>query len=124
MGDTLYIPLWVVLMAHAAIALGTLAGGWRIVRTLGTRVTHLKPVHGFSAETASGLVLLTTAHFGIPVSTTHAISGSVMGVGLAQRTLGVRWILARRILWAWILTIPASSLIAAATYFLLRLFQF
>lgn len=122
LGDKLYIPLWVVLMAHGAIALGTLVGGWRIVRTLGKRVTNLKPVHGFSAETASGVVLLMTAHFGIPVSTTHAISGSILGVGLTQRTLGVRWILARRIVWAWILTIPASFLIAAGSYFLLHVF--
>lgn len=121
LGKTLYIPLWVVLMAHSAIALGTLVGGWRIVRTLGKRVAHLKPVHGFSAETASGIVLFLTAHFGIPVSTTHAISGSILGVGMAQRTLGVRWILARKIIWAWILTIPASFIIAAGTYFLLRM---
>lgn len=122
LGDKLYVPLWVVLMAHAAIALGTLFGGWRIVRTMGKRMAHLRPVHGFSAETASGLVLFGTAHFGIPVSTTHAISGSILGVGISQRATGVRWILARKIIGAWFLTIPASALIAAITYGLVSLF--
>lgn len=116
LGTKLYVPLWVVLMAHSAIALGTLFGGWRIVKTMGKKMANLRPVHGFSAETASGLVLFGSAHFGIPVSTTHAISGSILGVGMAQRATGVRWILARKILGAWILTIPASALVAAVTY--------
>lgn len=122
LGDKLYVPLWVVLMAHAAIALGTLFGGWRIVKTMGKRMAHLRPVHGFSAETAGGLVLFGAAHFGIPVSTTHAISGSILGVGMAQRSTGVRWILARKIVVAWILTIPASAAIAAVAYLLVSLF--
>jgi len=121
LGDKLYIPLWVVLMAHLAIALGTLAGGWKIVRTMGKRVTHLKPVHGFSAETAGGMVLFFSASLGVPVSTTHAISGSILGVGTSLRATAVRWILARRIVWAWILTIPASATIAALTYYLVYL---
>lgn len=123
LGNKLYVPLWVVLMAHTAIALGTLFGGWRIVKTMGKRIAHLRPVHGFSAETASGLVLFGSAHFGIPVSTTHAISGSILGVGMSQRATGVRWILARKIVGAWILTIPASAAISAITYFLIRLFH-
>lgn len=122
LGDKLYVPLWVVLMAHSAIALGTLFGGWRIVKTMGKRMAHLRPVHGFSAETASGLVLFGAAHFGIPVSTTHAISGSILGVGIAQRSTGVRWILARKIVGAWMLTIPASAAIAAMAYLLVSLF--
>lgn len=122
LGDELYIPLWVVLMAHLAIALGTMAGGWKIVRTMGKRVAHLKPVHGFSAETAGGIVLIVSASLGVPVSTTHAISGSILGVGMAKRTTGVRWVLARRIVWAWIITIPASAAIAAVTYWLVSLF--
>lgn len=123
LGDKLYVPLWVVLMAHTAIALGTLFGGWRIVRTMGKKMANLRPVHGFSAETASGLVLFGSAHFGIPVSTTHAISGSILGVGMAQRATGVRWILARKILGAWILTIPASGAVAAVTYFFISLLR-
>ena len=122
LGDKFYIPVWVVLMAHLAIALGTMAGGWKIVRTMWKRVAHLRPVHGFSAETAGGLVLIVSASLGVPVSTTHAISGSILGVGMAQRTTGVRWILARRIVWAWIITIPASAAIAALTYFAVSLF--
>ena len=122
LGDRLYVPIWVVLLAHLAIALGTLAGGWKIVRTMGKRVAHLKPVHGFSAETAGGLVLIGSASLGVPVSTTHAISGSILGVGMAQRATGVRWILARRIVWAWILTIPTSAAISAASYFLVSRF--
>ncbi len=121
LGNKLYVPLWVVLMAHTAIALGTLFGGWRIVKTMGKKMANLRPVHGFSAETASGLVLFGSAHFGIPVSTTHAISGSILGVGMAQRATGVRWILARKILGAWILTIPASAAVAGVTYLVLKL---
>lgn len=123
LGNKLYVPLWVVLMAHSAIALGTLFGGWRIVKTMGKKMANLRPVHGFSAETASGLVLFGSAHFGIPVSTTHAISGSILGVGMAQRATGVRWILARKILGAWILTIPASAAVAAVTYVLITFFR-
>ncbi|HLD19206.1 MAG TPA: inorganic phosphate transporter [Candidatus Nanoarchaeia archaeon] len=111
------IPVWVILAAHSAIALGTYAGGWRIVKTMGTRITKLKPVHGFAAETAGGFVLFGTAHYGIPVSTTHVIAGSIMGVGSVKRTSMVRWTVARKIIGAWILTIPAAALIAAVSYF-------
>jgi len=115
-----YIPFWVVLMAHAAIALGTLAGGWRIVRTMGMRITKLKPVGGFCAETAAATSLLGTALAGIPVSTTHTIAGGIMGVGSVQRLSAVHWGLAGRIVWAWILTIPISAAVAAGCFWLLR----
>jgi inorganic phosphate transporter, PiT family len=115
------VTLPIVLAAHAAIALGTLAGGWRIVRTLGTKITKLQPVGGFSAETAAAATLFTTAHFGIPVSTTHTITGAVVGVGATRRLSAVHWGLTGRILWAWVLTLPGAALIAAATYELLQL---
>ena len=115
-----YIPFWVVLMAHAAIALGTLAGGWRIVRTMGMRITKLKPVGGFCAETAAATSLLGTALAGIPVSTTHTIAGGIMGVGSVQRLSAVHWGLAGRIVWAWILTIPISAAVAAMFFWLLH----
>jgi PiT family inorganic phosphate transporter len=116
-----HVPLWVILSAHAAIALGTMAGGWRIVKTMGMRITKLRPVGGFSAETAGAITLLGAALGGIPVSTTHTISGAIMGVGAIQRFSAVRWGVAGRIIWAWILTIPASALVAAATWLVLRL---
>jgi inorganic phosphate transporter, PiT family len=114
-GD-LPVPLWIVLAAHAAIALGTLAGGWRIVKTLGQRITALKPVGGFSAETAAATSLYLATYLGIPVSTTHTITGAVVGVGATRRLSAVRWGVAGRIVWAWVLTIPAAGLIAAVTY--------
>jgi len=120
--DHFYIPFWVVLMAHAAIALGTLAGGWRIVKTMGMKITKLRPVGGFCAETAAATSLLGTAMAGIPVSTTHTIAGAIMGVGSVQRLSAVRWGLAGRIVWAWVLTIPVSGLIAALCYWALRHF--
>jgi PiT family inorganic phosphate transporter len=120
--DHFYIPFWVVLMAHAAIALGTLAGGWRIVKTMGMKITKLRPVGGFCAETAAATSLLGTAMAGIPVSTTHTIAGGIMGVGSVQRLSAVRWGLAGRIVWAWVLTIPVSGLIAALCYWALRHF--
>jgi PiT family inorganic phosphate transporter len=110
------IPMWVVLFAHAAIALGTLAGGWRIVKTMGQRITKLKPYGGFSAETAGAISLFIASHFGIPVSTTHTITGAISGVGATQRISSVRWGVAGRIVWAWVLTIPMSAVIAAASY--------
>jgi PiT family inorganic phosphate transporter len=116
-----YVPFWVVLSAHAALGLGTMAGGWRIVKTMGMRITKLRPVGGFCAETAGAVTLIGTAMAGIPVSTTQTISGSIMGVGALQRLSAVRWGVAGRILWAWILTIPASALVAAATWLVLRL---
>jgi PiT family inorganic phosphate transporter len=118
---TFYVPFWVVMAAHASLALGTMAGGWRIVRTMGMRITKLRPVGGFSAETAGAVTLIGTALAGIPVSTTQTIAGAIMGVGAIQRFSAVRWGVAGRILWAWILTIPASALVAAATWLLLRL---
>jgi PiT family inorganic phosphate transporter len=121
LGPEFYVPFWVVLAAHAALGLGTMAGGWRIVKTMGMRITKLRPVGGFCAETAGAMTLIGTAIGGIPVSTTQTISGSIMGVGAIQRFSAVRWGVAGRILWAWILTIPASALVAAATWALLRL---
>jgi PiT family inorganic phosphate transporter len=120
-GSQFYVPFWVIMAAHAALALGTMAGGWRIVKTMGMRITKLRPVGGFSAETAGALTLIGTAVAGIPVSTTHTISGAIMGVGTIQRFSAVRWGVAGRIVWAWIVTIPAAALVAAATWFLLRL---
>ncbi len=112
------IPLWVVLAAHAAIALGTLSGGWRIIHTMGSKITKLTPVGGFAAETAGAISLFTATHLGVPVSTTHTITGAIIGVGSIRRLSAVRWGIAGRIVWAWILTIPASAFIAAVTYWL------
>jgi PiT family inorganic phosphate transporter len=120
--DHFYIPFWVVLSAHAAIALGTLAGGWRIVKTMGMKITKLKPVGGFCAETAAAFCLLGSATAGIPVSTTHTISGAIMGVGSVNRLSAVRWGLAGRIVWAWILTIPISGAVAALAFWILHHF--
>src|SRR5213594_339211 len=121
LGGEFYVPFWVVLAAHAALALGTMSGGWRIVKTMGMRITKLRPVGGFCAETAGAITLIGTAIGGIPVSTTQTISGSIMGVGAIQRLSAVRWGVAGRILWAWILTIPASSIVAASAWALFRL---
>jgi PiT family inorganic phosphate transporter len=115
------IDLWVVLSAHAAIALGTLSGGWRIIHTMGSKITKLQPVGGFAAETAGAISLFTATHLGVPVSTTHTITGAIIGVGSIKRLSAVRWGVAGRIVWAWILTIPASALIAALTYLLVSL---
>jgi inorganic phosphate transporter, PiT family len=114
--STFKIDLWVILMAHAAIALGTLSGGWRIIHTMGSKITKLQPVGGFAAETAGAISLFTATHLGIPVSTTHTITGAIIGVGSIRRLSAVRWGVAGRIVWAWILTIPAAGLIAAVTY--------
>jgi PiT family inorganic phosphate transporter len=108
----LLIPFWIVLMAHAAIGLGTLSGGWRIVHTMGSRITRLQPIGGFAAEAAGALTLFGASHFGIPVSTTHTITGAIVGVGSLRRLRSVRWNVAGRIVWAWILTIPASAAIS------------
>ncbi len=112
---------WVVLSCYSAMAIGTMFGGWRIVRTMGSRITKIRPMEGFCAETSSAVVMLLTAHFGIPVSTTHVIAGSIMGVGTVERASAVRWITARRIVWAWFLTIPFTALVAAAVFSLLSL---
>jgi inorganic phosphate transporter, PiT family len=111
-----FVPNWVALAAFTAIALGTLMGGWKIVRTMGVRLTSLGPREGFCAETAAAASILGTAYFGIPVSTTHTISGGIMGVGAMRRLTAVRWGVMGRIVWAWILTIPISAGIAALTY--------
>jgi len=113
------IPYWVEITAYTAIALGTLFGGWRIVHTMGSRVTRLRPVGGFCAETGGALSILLATRFGIPVSTTHTITGSIVGVGATIRARAVRWDIAGRIVWAWILTIPAAALMAAVSYFIL-----
>ncbi len=110
------IPLWVVLAAHAAIGLGTLSGGWRIVKTMGTKIVKLQPVGGFCAETAGAITLFGATAAGIPVSTTHTITGSIVGVGSAKRFSAVKWGVAGRIVWAWVLTIPAAALIAGLSY--------
>ncbi len=114
------IPLWVILSAHAAIALGTMAGGWRIVKTMGQRITKLTPFGGFCAESSGAITLFVASHFGIPVSTTHTITGAISGVGAAQRLSAVRWGVAGRIVWAWILTIPAAAGIAGLSYVVLH----
>ncbi|MFI4974345.1 MAG: inorganic phosphate transporter [Caulobacterales bacterium] len=111
------VPLWVVLSCQAAMALGTLIGGWRIVHTLGARVTRLTPMQGFCAETGGAITLFAATYVGVPVSTTHTITGAVVGVGAARRTSAVRWGVARRIVIAWILTMPMAGMIAAAFYF-------
>ena len=110
------IDLWVILAAHAAIALGTLSGGWRIIHTMGSKITKLQPVGGFAAETAGAISLFTATNLGVPVSTTHTITGAIIGVGSIKRLSAVRWGVAGRIVWAWILTIPAAGAIAAVTY--------
>jgi PiT family inorganic phosphate transporter len=119
LGDELPIKLWMVLAAHFAISLGTMSGGWRIVHTLGSRITKLQPVGGASAETAAAATLFATTHFGIPVSTTHTITGAVIGVGTTNRVSAVRWGVTGRVLYAWVLTIPGAALIAALAYGLL-----
>src|SRR3954469_6073362 len=110
------VPLWVILLSHAAIALGTLFGGWRIVKTMGTKITKLQPVGGFCAETAGAITLMGATLAGIPVSTTHTITGAIVGVGSTRRLSAVKWGVAGRIVWAWVLTIPISAAISAAAY--------
>src|SRR5437773_2137114 len=113
---TFAIPVWVILAAHTAIGLGTLSGGWRIIHTMGSKITKLQPVGGFAAETAGAITLFIASSFGIPVSTTHTITGAIVGVGATRRLSAVRWGVARRIVWAWVLTIPAAAFIGAVTY--------
>jgi PiT family inorganic phosphate transporter len=116
------IPFWVEMAAYSAISLGTLSGGWRIIHTMGSKITKLQPVGGFAAETAGAVSLFTASYFGIPVSTTHTITGAIVGVGSVRRLSAVRWGIAGQIVWAWILTIPASAGIAAVTYYTLAAF--
>lgn len=112
------IPFWVIMAAHAAIALGTLSGGWRIIHTMGSKITKLQPVGGFAAETAGAISLFAATHLGVPVSTTHTITGAIIGVGSIKRLSAVRWGVAGRIVWAWVLTIPASAFVAAVVYWI------
>jgi len=116
LGSEFYVPFWVVLSCHAAMALGTLIGGWRIVRTMGSRITRLKPVQGFCAETAGAATLYLATSLGIPVSTTHTITGAIVGVGAARRVSAVRWGIAGSIIIAWVVTLPATALIGAVFY--------
>jgi len=117
-----YVPMWVILAAHSAIGLGTLMGGWKVIRTMGIKLTQLRPVGGFCAETGGAVVLLGTAMFGIPVSTTHTIAGAIMGVGATRRMSAVRWGIAGKIVAAWFLTIPMSGLVAGLMYLLFDIF--
>ena len=119
---TFHIPFWVVLAAHTAIGLGTLSGGWRIIRTMGQRITKLQPVGGFAAETGAAVAILTATMLGVGISTTHTITGAIVGVGATRRLSAVRWGVAGRIVWAWVLTIPASGAIGWACYELVSLF--
>jgi PiT family inorganic phosphate transporter len=120
LGDKFYIPFWVVITCHTAIALGTMFGGWRIVKTMGQKVSKLKPVDGFCAESGAAITLFISSAFGIPVSTTHTITGAIMGVGSLKRLSAVRWGVAGQIVWEWVLTIPCSALISALAYGLVR----
>ena len=122
LGSTFYVPFSVVIACQAAIAIGTLAGGWRIVHTMGSRITRLTPVQGFCAETGGSIMLFTATELGIPVSTTHTITGSIIGVGAAKKVSAVRWGVAKGIVTAWIITIPASAAVAALIYGLSGLF--
>jgi PiT family inorganic phosphate transporter len=117
------VPLWVVLAAHTAIGLGTLTGGWRIVKTMGSRITRLQPVGGLAAESAAAATLFFTSSAGIPVSTTHTITGAIVGVGATRRLSAVRWGVAGQVVWAWVLTIPGAFLIAWVVSEMVRLFS-
>jgi PiT family inorganic phosphate transporter len=121
LGTDFFVPLWVVLASQAAMGLGTLMGGWRIVHTMGSRITDLKPYQGCCAETAGAITLFIATWMGIPVSTTHTITGAIVGVGSARRTSAVRWGLAGNIVWAWVFTLPAAAVISFATFWLLHL---
>lgn len=111
------IPFWVIISCQSAMAIGTMMGGWRIVKTMGQRITHLTPFEGFAAETAGAITLFSTAQLGIPVSTTHTITGSIIGTGIRRRVSAVRWGVTRKLLWAWVITIPVSMLVAAIIYY-------
>jgi PiT family inorganic phosphate transporter len=120
--DAKHIPYWIAFLSYAVIAAGTLAGGVRIIRTMGTKLTKLDPMHGFCAETGGGVTILAVSHLGIPVSTTHTITGAIAGVGMTSGLKSVRWIVAARILWAWILTIPVAGLISALFFLAFKVF--
>lgn len=123
LGATFHVPFWVILASHGTIALGTIAGGWKVVKTMGMKITQLRPVHGFSAETSGAATIIGCTLLGIPVSTTHVISGAIMGVGSTRRFTAVRWKLARKILWAWILTIPTSAFVGGLSYYLISVIR-
>jgi PiT family inorganic phosphate transporter len=122
-GRPFHVPIWVVFLCHAAIGLGTFFGGWRIVKTMGSKLTKLQPIGGFCAETGGGVTILALSHAGIPVSTTHTITGAIVGVGSTKGSRAVRWGLAGRIVWAWVLTIPMAALMAAVAYGITRWVQ-
>jgi PiT family inorganic phosphate transporter len=119
--STFDVPFWVVMAAHAAIGLGTLSGGWRIIKTMGSKITKLQPVGGFAAETGAAVAIFTATTLGVGISTTHTITGAIIGVGATRRLSAVRWGVARQIVWAWLLTIPASAAIGAISYYLVSL---
>jgi PiT family inorganic phosphate transporter len=118
----LEIPFWVVLAAHGAIGLGTLSGGWRIIHTMGSRITKLAPMGGFAAETGAAVAIFTATTLGVGISTTHTITGAIVGVGATRRLSAVRWGVAGRIVWAWVLTIPGAALISALCYYAVAAF--
>jgi PiT family inorganic phosphate transporter len=120
--DHFFIPFWVVLIAHTAIGLGTLSGGWRIIHTMGSRITKLQPVHGFAAETGAAVAIYLATALGVGISTTHTITGAIVGVGTTKRLSAVRWGVAGQIVWAWVLTIPAAASIGALSFLALTLF--
>jgi PiT family inorganic phosphate transporter len=120
LGNTFYIPIWVIISCYAVISLGTMFGGWRIVKTMGTKITKLQPIGGFSAETAAAFSIIGASVAGIPVSTTHTITGAIVGVGATKRLSAVRWGVAGSIVWAWILTMPIAAIISAITYYSLK----
>jgi PiT family inorganic phosphate transporter len=120
-GGAFHVPLWVVLSCQTAMALGTLTGGWRIVHTMGSKITRLSPQQGFCAETGGAITLFTATYIGVPVSTTHTITGAIVGVGAARRVSAVRWNVASGIVWAWVITMPLAGLLAAGFYALARL---
>jgi len=119
LGSKFHIPFWVVLACHSVIALGTLSGGWRIVKTMGVKITKLQPIGGFCAETSAAISIIGASLAGIPVSTTHTITGAIMGVGSTRRLSAVRWGVAGTIIWAWILTIPITGTLSAGIYYIL-----
>ncbi|HVN67044.1 MAG TPA: inorganic phosphate transporter, partial [Candidatus Sulfotelmatobacter sp.] len=118
LGGKYYVPNWVVVACYVAISFGTMFGGWRIVKTMGQKISKLKPVDGFCAETGAAITLFFSSALGIPVSTTHTITGAIMGVGSIKRFSAVKWDMAGKIAWAWVITIPAAAAISAAAYFL------
>jgi PiT family inorganic phosphate transporter len=121
--DTFHIPLWVELVAYTAIALGTLSGGWRIIKTMGSKITKLQPMGGFAAETGAAVAIATATMLGVGISTTHTITGAIVGVGATRRLSAVRWGVARQIVWAWVLTIPAAAALGATCYILISFVQ-